>query len=261
MTSWSNVRYLRTRECSSLKGNQNMNSVTLSFAVIFAVNVICEGACTTTTNVGSEYYSPVYYSYNGEKLMCDARIKGDGFCDDINNHVGCAFDGGDCCWVSVRGPVETCRCTKCTCLDPQGLPETVLGEKDTCPAGSKAFTSSAKCSQAYGRSIRTFKTKPDRMSVAGVGCYFNKRKNQVFFFEGGENSPTTTSSRPEKTDGPAFFVRALSTPDIYSICIRGIFFFFAFAWLVMMCVRVRVRVRGDGWMRATIDSLLTFIST
>ena len=31
--------------------------------------------------------------------------KGDGNCDDNNNHAGCAWDGGDCCYKSVKGGV------------------------------------------------------------------------------------------------------------------------------------------------------------
>ena len=27
---------------------------------------------------------------------------GDGYCDDINNNVGCNFDSGDCCGANVN---------------------------------------------------------------------------------------------------------------------------------------------------------------
>ena len=38
--------------------------------------------------------------------------KGDGVCDDENNHGGCNFDGGDCCGDDV----ETAFCIECACL-------------------------------------------------------------------------------------------------------------------------------------------------
>merc|ERR1711962_582983 len=37
--------------------------------------------------------------------------KGDGLCDDGNNHAGCDFDGGDCCGFNV----DTSFCTECAC--------------------------------------------------------------------------------------------------------------------------------------------------
>ena len=39
--------------------------------------------------------------------------KGDGICDDQNNHGGCNFDGGDCCGSNVN----TDWCTLCQCLE------------------------------------------------------------------------------------------------------------------------------------------------
>ena len=38
---------------------------------------------------------------------------GDAYCDDINNNVGCNFDGGDCCGSNV----STQYCTECLCLE------------------------------------------------------------------------------------------------------------------------------------------------
>lgn len=40
------------------------------------------------------------------------KWRGDGSCDDINNHPKCEFDGGDCCGENV----DTSYCQKCTCL-------------------------------------------------------------------------------------------------------------------------------------------------
>ena len=45
---------------------------------------------------------------------CNTGWIGDTYCDDINNHVDCSYDGGDCCGCSV----VTSWCTECLCLDP-----------------------------------------------------------------------------------------------------------------------------------------------
>jgi len=48
--------------------------------------------------------------------------KGDGICDDQNNHGGCNFDGGDCCGDNV----DTDLCTQCQCLEEEApLPNAV----------------------------------------------------------------------------------------------------------------------------------------
>ena len=31
------------------------------------------------------------------------EYKGDGNCDDENNNKGCGYDGGDCCYKTVKG--------------------------------------------------------------------------------------------------------------------------------------------------------------
>ena len=41
------------------------------------------------------------------------KYKGDNFCDDENNNVGCDYDGGDCC-----GKINDTYCNICQCLDP-----------------------------------------------------------------------------------------------------------------------------------------------
>ena len=46
-------------------------------------------------------------------FYCNQGWIGDAYCDDVNNNVGCYFDGGDCC-----GPnVNTAYCTDCLCLE------------------------------------------------------------------------------------------------------------------------------------------------
>jgi hypothetical protein len=37
------------------------------------------------------------------KACGSPQYKGDGNCDDNNNHKGCGYDGGDCCVASVKG--------------------------------------------------------------------------------------------------------------------------------------------------------------
>ena len=37
------------------------------------------------------------------KACGSPEYKGDGNCDDDNNHKGCGYDGGDCCAGSVKG--------------------------------------------------------------------------------------------------------------------------------------------------------------
>jgi len=45
--------------------------------------------------------------------------KGDGFCDDENNHASCNYDDGDCCPITVKGgKVKKDGCKDCKCLDP-----------------------------------------------------------------------------------------------------------------------------------------------
>ena len=41
--------------------------------------------------------------------------KGDGVCDDENNHAGCDFDGKDCCGENVDADL----CTLCQCLEEE----------------------------------------------------------------------------------------------------------------------------------------------
>ena len=47
---------------------------------------------------------------------CNLKWIADGFCDDINNHMDCSYDGGDCCGSNIN----TEYCTECQCLDPDG---------------------------------------------------------------------------------------------------------------------------------------------
>ena len=47
---------------------------------------------------------------------CNQGWISDGYCDDINNNLGCTYDGGDCCGSNVN----TQYCTECQCLEGGG---------------------------------------------------------------------------------------------------------------------------------------------
>merc|ERR1739848_560137 len=52
------------------------------------------------------------------------KYKGDGNCDDENNNKGCEYDGGDCCYKTVKGgTVKKDYCKECKCIDPKNLGE------------------------------------------------------------------------------------------------------------------------------------------
>merc|ERR1712025_789078 len=48
----------------------------------------------------------------------------DGNCDDDNNNKGCGYDGGDCCYKTVKGgQLKKNYCKQCKCIDPNNLGE------------------------------------------------------------------------------------------------------------------------------------------
>ena len=65
----------------------------------------------------------MYATYLVPGLDCKEHWKEDNFCDELNNNVGCDWDGGDCCGPNITTTActdGTCypTCTKCECLDP-----------------------------------------------------------------------------------------------------------------------------------------------
>ena len=45
-----------------------------------------------------------------------SEYKGDGNCDDENNNKGCEYDGGDCCYKTVKnGVVQKAYCKEVGC--------------------------------------------------------------------------------------------------------------------------------------------------
>ena len=50
---------------------------------------------------------------SGSGGTCNQGWIADSYCDDINNNVGCNFDGGDCCGANVN----TDYCDECLCIE------------------------------------------------------------------------------------------------------------------------------------------------
>ncbi len=61
------------------------------------------------------YVSPC----SGDVACSKPGWQGDGFCDDVNNVCGCAWDGGDCCDADSKFDY----CSSCECLDPDQQPD------------------------------------------------------------------------------------------------------------------------------------------
>ena len=66
-----------------------------------------------TTHTGSGGTTLLLPTISTTSGGCSQGWIGDGYCDDINNNVGCNFDSGDCCGSNVN----TQYCTECLCLE------------------------------------------------------------------------------------------------------------------------------------------------
>ena len=67
---------------------------------------LSDACCATCKKVEKAMPKP-------KKTCGSVQYKGDGICDDDNNHKGCAYDGGDCCPKSVAGgAVKKTYCKK-----------------------------------------------------------------------------------------------------------------------------------------------------
>ena len=86
--------------CSLASLNEGLNVARYYTVTIHVPDSFCleEGDGTTPSGSGG---------------TCDQGWIGDAYCDDINNNVGCNFDGGDCCGANVN----TEWCTECLCLE------------------------------------------------------------------------------------------------------------------------------------------------
>merc|ERR1712210_166606 len=65
----------------------------------------------------------------GKKPACGSpKYKGDGVCDDDNNNKDCEYDGGDCCYKTVKGGELNLKyCEKCKCIDPENQGKNTCG--------------------------------------------------------------------------------------------------------------------------------------
>ena len=92
---------------------------------------------TTTATTTSAAPTTTYTTTSGTSSAtnptttggCNSGWIGDNYCDDINNNVGCSYDGGDCCGCNVN----TQYCSVCGCLDPNAS-----GGGTTCPPTTTA---------------------------------------------------------------------------------------------------------------------------
>ena len=91
--------------CSWSTVNQELKIARYGTVAIPVPDTFClqEGDITTPSGSGGTTISG----------GCNQGWIGDGYCDDINNNVGCNFDGGDCCGANVN----TDYCTECLCLE------------------------------------------------------------------------------------------------------------------------------------------------
>ena len=71
-------------------------------------NIIMEGIDKKSVSVLSSYLISVEECWYPDYI-------GDGNCQDVNNHIGCNFDGGDCCGSCVNMEF----CIECLCLSEQ----------------------------------------------------------------------------------------------------------------------------------------------
>ena len=78
---------------------------------------------------------------------CISGWIGDNYCDDINNNMGCSYDGGDCC-DSCGSVVNMQWCLVCACLDPNGS-----GGGTTCPTTPNlgSYAPALNCSLLTGK--------------------------------------------------------------------------------------------------------------
>ena len=79
-------------------------------------------------------------------ILANVTVKGNGFCNDEKNNVGCDWDGGDCCGPNVR----TSNCLQCLCLDPNSQDRYECKRPDSyfCPLSKTCIPNKWKCDGA-----------------------------------------------------------------------------------------------------------------
>ena len=53
--------------------------------------------------------------------LCSADYIGNGVCNTVNNHMGCGFDGGDCCSYTCQTGGDDSLCMPDRCAAPGAL--------------------------------------------------------------------------------------------------------------------------------------------
>ena len=105
--------------CQNGNCSWTSSGVSLATPRLFGIAMVVPElmACQADTGV-------VDYTIPAGPPACNTGWIADGYCDDINNHMDCNYDGGDCCGCNIN----TKWCTECQCLDPNGS-----GGGTTCP--------------------------------------------------------------------------------------------------------------------------------
>ena len=82
------------------------------FTVSFVTTIMC------IPFLQCECIHPAYQMKSTVQKCGVPNYKGDGNCDDENNHKECEYDGGDCCPKTVAdAEVKTKYCTKVGCCE------------------------------------------------------------------------------------------------------------------------------------------------
>ena len=123
----------------------------------------------------------LYFLFSDQQF-CTADNKGNGFCDDANNHIGCDFDGGDCCGSCVNMEY----CTKCLCLFEQ-----------TFSTGGQRYYGDGYCDDGLNKAECNFD------GGDCCGDYTNTDFCNTCQCLSGNNETTATSS-PETSTGTFF---------------------------------------------------------
>ena len=79
-------------------------------------------------------------------FLVNVTVKGNSYCNDEKNNVGCDWDGGDCCGPNVR----TFFCSQCVCLDPNSQDRYECKRPDSyfCPLSKICIPNEWKCDGA-----------------------------------------------------------------------------------------------------------------
>ena len=71
--------------------------------------------------IGTTVLLLIWRSYTQDHDCINGTVEwvSDGYCDPVNNHLNCSYDGGDCCRCDcVDGPNWACIYSDFFCVDP-----------------------------------------------------------------------------------------------------------------------------------------------